>query len=71
MNSYKGAGAPGRVQDRSSNTGGPNEDGWASPYLDPDQLDFRDQMAYEFHRPLKMAGDFVFHREQAEVIADS
>lgn len=37
------------------------------PYLDPDQLDFRDQMAYEFHRPLKMAGDFVFHREQAEV----
>ncbi|MFA5422276.1 MAG: DEAD/DEAH box helicase [Phycisphaerae bacterium] len=37
------------------------------PYNDPDQLDLRDLIAYEYHRPLNMPEDFVFHREQAEV----
>ncbi len=37
------------------------------PYVDIDQLDFRDRIAYEFHRPLNMEHDFVFHREQADV----
>jgi hypothetical protein len=37
------------------------------PYIDPEQLDLRDRIAFEFHRPLNMADDFVFHREQAEV----
>ncbi len=36
------------------------------PYADPDQLDLRDTIAYEYRRPLNMAEDFVFHREQAE-----
>ncbi len=37
------------------------------PYNDFDELDLRDQMAYEYHRPLNMNEGFVFHREQAEV----
>jgi hypothetical protein len=37
------------------------------PYNDPDQLELRDLIAYEYHRPLNMPEDFVFHREQAEV----
>lgn len=37
------------------------------PYADPDVLDFRDRLAYEFHRPLDMPDDTVFHRVQAEV----
>jgi hypothetical protein len=37
------------------------------PYVDPDDLDLRDRIAYEFHRPLNMPADFVFHREQAEI----
>jgi hypothetical protein len=37
------------------------------PYLDPDALSFRDSVAYEFHRPVNMGDEFVFHREQAEI----
>ncbi len=37
------------------------------PYLDPDDLDLRDRLAYEAHRPINMPEDFVFHREQAKV----
>ena len=37
------------------------------PYLEPDELSLRDTIAYEFHRPLNMGKDFVFHREQAEI----
>lgn len=37
------------------------------PYIDPEQLGLKDRIAYEFHRPLKMDDDFVFHREQAEI----
>jgi len=37
------------------------------PYNDPEQLDLRDRIAYEYHRPLNMDEDFVFHREQADV----
>ena len=37
------------------------------PYLEPDRLSFRDTVAYEFHRPVNMGDDFVFHREQAEI----
>ncbi len=37
------------------------------PYLEPDELSLRDAIAYEFHRPLNMGKDFVFHREQAEI----
>ena len=37
------------------------------PYLDEESLSFRDLLAYEFHRPLEMGEDFVFHRSQAEV----
>ncbi|NUM56722.1 MAG: DEAD/DEAH box helicase [Candidatus Hydrogenedentes bacterium] len=37
------------------------------PYVDSEALSFRDSIAYEYHRPLNMADDFVFHREQAEV----
>jgi len=37
------------------------------PYNNPDQLDLRDLIAYEYHRPLNMPEDFVFHREQTEV----
>ena len=38
-----------------------------SPYLEPDQLSFRDLIAHEFHRPPSMEKTFVFHRAQAEV----
>lgn len=37
------------------------------PYMAPDDLSFRDAVAYEFHRPPNMGEEFVFHREQAEV----
>lgn len=37
------------------------------PYADPDALELRDRLAYEFHRPMNMPDEFVFHREQAEV----
>jgi len=37
------------------------------PYTDVEALDLRDRIAYEFNRPLNMAPDFVFHREQTEV----
>jgi hypothetical protein len=37
------------------------------PYADPEALDLRDRIAYEFHRPDNMGEAFVFHREQAEI----
>jgi hypothetical protein len=37
------------------------------PYMNTDDLDFRDAIAYEFHRPLNMPPELVFHREQAKV----
>jgi len=37
------------------------------PYLDAEDLDLRDSIAYEYHRPLAMDSGFVFHREQADV----
>ena len=37
------------------------------PYLEPDQLSFRDLIAHEFHRPPSMEETFVFHRAQAEI----
>ncbi|MHB8995161.1 MAG: DEAD/DEAH box helicase [Armatimonadota bacterium] len=35
------------------------------PYLDPELLTQKDLIAYEFHRPLDMDPDIVFHRPQA------
>lgn len=37
------------------------------PYADPEALNLSDRLAYEFHRPLEMQDDTVFHRVQAEV----
>lgn len=37
------------------------------PYADPESLDLRDHLAYEFHRPLNMQADLIFHREQYDV----
>jgi len=37
------------------------------PYLEQDTLNFRDNLAYELHRPDNMGPEFVFHREQAEI----
>lgn len=37
------------------------------PYNDIEKLDLRDRIAYEYHRPLNMGDDLVFHREQAEI----
>ena len=37
------------------------------PYADPESLDMRDSIAYEYHRPFNMPSSFVFHREQAAV----
>lgn len=38
------------------------------PYLDPDELNLADTIAYEFHRPLNVgAWDVVFHGPQANV----
>jgi DEAD/DEAH box helicase len=37
------------------------------PYLREETLNLKDSLAYEFHRPLNMRDDFVFHRKQAEV----
>jgi hypothetical protein len=37
------------------------------PYMNTENLDLRDAIAYEFHRPLNMPADLVFHREQAKI----
>ncbi|MGN6367984.1 MAG: DEAD/DEAH box helicase [Phycisphaerae bacterium] len=37
------------------------------PYADSRNLDFRDSIALEFHRPLNSTENFYFHREQGEV----
>lgn len=37
------------------------------PYLDPGALSTADQIAYEFHRPLNMNDDIVFHGPQANI----
>lgn len=37
------------------------------PYLEPETLPLADRIAYEFHRPLLMGEDIVFHRPQAAV----
>jgi hypothetical protein len=37
------------------------------PYADPTNLSSREQLTYEFHRPLDLPGDTVFHRVQALV----
>lgn len=37
------------------------------PYINPGSLDLKDSIAYEFHRPLNMPSDLVFHREQAKI----
>ncbi len=38
------------------------------PYLDPEQLNLADKIAYEFHRPVGVEQDnIVFHRAQARV----
>src|SRR5262249_48733477 len=37
------------------------------PYLTPENLGPQDQVAYEFHRPLELEEDVVFHRPQARV----
>lgn len=37
------------------------------PYLEPEDLSFRDLIAYEFHRPPSTEETFVFHRAQAEI----
>lgn len=37
------------------------------PYLEPNDLSFRDLIAYEFHRPPSMEETFVFHRAQSEI----
>lgn len=37
------------------------------PYVDPGELGERDQVAYEFHRPVAMDDEIVFHRVQAQV----
>jgi DEAD/DEAH box helicase len=36
-------------------------------YLEPADLPFLDQIAYEVHRPANLEDDIVFHRPQAEV----
>ena len=37
------------------------------PYIDPQTLSGPDLVAYEFHRPIGMEDEIVFHRPQAEV----
>ena len=37
------------------------------PYLEKKELSLRDQIAYEFHRPLNIEDDFVFHSAQGEI----
>lgn len=37
------------------------------PYISPENLDLRDSIAYEFHRPLNFEDEVVFHRPQADV----
>lgn len=37
------------------------------PYLEPVGLPIADQIAYEFHRPINMDDEVVFHRPQAQV----
>jgi len=37
------------------------------PYINPESLDLKDSIAFEFHRPMNMPSDLGFHREQARV----
>ncbi len=37
------------------------------PYVDSDELDLSDRLAYEYHKPLSLQDDIVFHREQAHI----
>ncbi len=37
------------------------------PFVEYQNLDLRDSIAYEYHRPADLEEDIVFHREQAEV----
>lgn len=37
------------------------------PYVDPASLGLSDMVAYEYHRPLNMQHELVFHREQAHI----
>lgn len=37
------------------------------PYIENSNMGVRDALAYEYHRPLNMEDDLVFHREQADV----
>jgi hypothetical protein len=37
------------------------------PYINQESLSLRDSIAYEYHRPLNMPPELVFHREQAQV----
>ena len=37
------------------------------PYMDDDHLSLSDQIAYEFHKPLNMEHELVFHRQQSEI----
>lgn len=37
------------------------------PYLNPESLTTLEQIAYEFHRPLNMDEDIVFHKPQAKI----
>ena len=37
------------------------------PYLTPENLSISDTLAYEFHKPLNLDSELVFHRAQAEV----
>lgn len=37
------------------------------PYMNTEELDLRDAIAYEFHRPPNIPAELVFHREQAKI----
>ena len=37
------------------------------PYVDDAHLSLSDQIAYEFHKPLNMEHELVFHRQQSEI----
>src|SRR5687767_6411555 len=37
------------------------------PYLDEANLSLSDQIAYEFHKPLNLEDEIVFHRQQSEI----
>ena len=40
------------------------------PYADPGSLSLVESLTYEFHRPLEIMEDLVFHREQGEIYRD-